>query len=254
MAVQAVLKKQTKAIEHALGWCIGLSLLMHAAVLVLIPKPVYLPPKVQEEPLKVELLPPEVKPLPPPEPPKREPPKPIPVKPQPLKPLPVKPEPTPEPQRKPDSTPEPVVTAPMVTPPPVIAAKPTINEPKPEVVVPPPPPPPPEPVKPSGPSDADVEAARNAFRSAAHRELKKHQRYPRIAADRGIEGEVKLNIHLDDSGNITGIDVAESSGNAALDNAALDAAKKANLKANFQDILRGRVNNVVVTVSFKLAS
>lgn len=258
MAVQVVFKqtklKQANTLEHGLIWGMTLSMLLHVAVIVFMPKPSYPPAKPPEDPLKVELLPPEAKPLPPPEPIKPEPP--TPVKPQPIKPAPPKPQPTPEP-RKPEPAPEPVVQTPVpvvAPPPPVIAAKPSVSEVKPEVVVPVPPPPPPEPVKATGPSDADIDAARNAFRSAAHRELKKYQRYPRIAADRGIEGEVKLNIHLDDNGNVTGIDVAESSGNASLDNAALDAAKKANLKSNFQDILRGRINNVVVTVSFKLAN
>ena len=168
--------------------------------------------------------------------------------PKPVKPEPALQKPSPEPVVE---TPQPVVESPA---PPVIATKPTVSEAKPEVVVPPPAPPaPPEPVK-AGPSEGDIDAARNAFRNAAHRELKKNQRYPRIAQDRGIEGDVKLSINIDDHGNITGIEILESSGNKAIDDAAMTAAQKSQLKPHFNEILRGKINNIIVTVSFKLAS
>lgn len=256
--MQAVLHKEpTQQFKHALEWCLLVSLVLHLAFVFGVAKPDYdLEPPATHE-IKIELAPkpepPKAEPLPP-EPPKPEPK--IEPKPQPVKPLPQKIDPIPQPLKQ---QPEPVAPpppAPVVEshPQPVIAAKPVVSESKPEVVIPPPPPPAPEPVKASGPSDSDIDAARNAFRSAAHRELKKNQRYPRIAADRGIEGEVKLNIHLDDSGNITGVDVAESSGNGSLDEAAVSAAKKSNLKSYFHEILRGRVDNIIVTVSFKLAN
>jgi protein TonB len=258
--VQAVLK-ESKQFNHLLEWCLIASLLIHALMMFTLPKPDYdLPPPKKQE-IRIELVkeqPPapvqpaaEPQPTPPkpqPEPPK---PQPTPVKPEPKpvkhEPMPQKPSPEPVVE-----TPRPVVESPT---PPVIAAKPTVSEAKPEVVVPPPAPPapPPEPVK-AGPSEGDIDAARNAFRSAAHRELKKNQRYPRIAQDRGIEGDVKLSINMDDHGNITGIEIVESSGNKAIDDAAISAAQKSQLKQHFTEILRGKINNIIVTVSFKLAS
>jgi len=258
--VQAVLK-ESKQFNHLLEWCLIASLLIHALFMFTLPKPDYdLPPPKKQE-IRIELVkeqPPapvqpsaEPEPTPPkplPEPPK---PQPAPVKhePKPVKPEPAPQKPSPEPVVE---TPHPVVESPT---PPVIAAKPTVSEAKPEVIVAPPAPPapPPEPVK-AGPSEGDIEAARNAFRSAAHRELKKNQRYPRIAQDRGIEGDVKLSINIDDHGNITGIEVVESSGNKAIDDAAMSAAQKSQLKQHFTEILRGKINNIIVTVSFKLAS
>lgn len=258
--MQAVLK-ESKQFNHLLEWCLIASLLIHALMMFTLPKPDYdLPPPKKQE-IRIELVkeqpPAPVQPAaePQPTPPK---PQPEPLKPQPT---PVKPEPKPvkhEPMpQKPSpepvvETPRPVVESPT---PPVIAAKPTVSEAKPEVVVPPPAPPapPPEPVK-AGPSEGDIDAARNAFRSAAHRELKKNQRYPRIAQDRGIEGDVKLSINMDDHGNITGIEIVESSGNKAIDDAAISAAQKSQLKQHFTEILRGKINNIIVTVSFKLAS
>lgn len=258
--MQAVLK-ESKQFNHLLEWCLIASLLIHALMMFTLPKPDYdLPPPKKQE-IRIELVkeqppapvqpaaePPPTPPKPQPEPPK---PQPTPVKqePKPVKHEPMPQKPSPEPVVE---TPRPVVESPT---PPVIAAKPTVSEAKPEVVVPPPAPPapPPEPVK-AGPSEGDIDAARNAFRSAAHRELKKNQRYPRIAQDRGIEGDVKLSINMDDHGNITGIEIVESSGNKAIDDAAISAAQKSQLKQHFTEILRGKINNIIVTVSFKLAS
>lgn len=259
--MQAVLK-ESRQFNHLLEWCLVASLLIHALFMFTLPKPDYdLPPPKKQE-IRIELVkeqPPapvqpavETEPTPPkplPEPPKLQP-TPVKQEPKPIKhdPIPQKPTPVPEPVVE---TPRPAVESPA---PPVIAAKPTVSEAKPEVVVPPAPPAPPtEPAK-VGPSEGDIEAARNAFRNAAHRELKKNQRYPRIAQDRGIEGDVKLSINMDDHGNVTGIEIVESSGNKAIDDAAMTAAQKSQLKQHFHEILHGKINNIIVTVSFKLAS
>lgn len=264
--MQAVLK-ESKQFKHALEWCLIASLLIHASIVLFIPKPTYKTPPVEKQEIQIELVKqappaaalPAAEPEPTPPKPTPEPPKPQPVKPPPK---PVEPKPT-------EHKPAPQKTSPMPEPPTeqtraaaeapspaIITAKPAASESKSEVVVPPPAPPapPPEPPKASGPSEGDIEAARNAFRNAAHRELKKNQRYPRIAQDRGIEGDVKLSINIDDHGNITGIEVLESSGNKAIDEAALSAAQKSQLKPHFNEILRGRINNIIVTVSFKLSS
>lgn len=258
--MQAVLK-ESKQFNHLLEWCLVASLLIHALIMFTMPKPDYdLPPPKKQE-IRIELVkeqPPapvqpaaEPEPTPPkplPEPPK---PQPAPVKhePKPIKPEPVPQKPSPEPVVE---MPRPVIESPA---PPVIAAKPTVSETKPEVVVPPPAPPapPPEPVK-TGPSEGDIDAARNAFKEAAQREIQKNLRYPRIALDRGIEGVTNLHITFDDHGNITGIEITESSGNKALDEAAIATIKKSQFKALFNDILRGRLKSTNVPVSFKLAS
>ncbi|HSI46626.1 MAG TPA: energy transducer TonB [Methylophilus sp.] len=262
--MQAVLK-ESKQFKHALEWCLVGSLLIHASIVLFMPKPTYEKPPVTKQEIRIELVKetPPAAALPPaepePTPPTPEPPKPQPVKPPPK---PVEPKPTEQkavPQKvspMPEPPAEPARTAAEAPSPAVITAKPTASESKSEVVlpIPTPPAPPPEPPKATGPSEGDIEAARNAFRNAAHRELKKNQRYPRIAQDRGIEGDVKLSINIDDHGNITGIEVVESSGNKAIDDAALSAAQKSQLKPHFNEILRGRINNIIVTVSFKLSS
>lgn len=252
------------------------SLLIHAGIMFFIPKPTHeVPPPKQE--IRIELVKQEENPVaaPPvavPEPPAPEPPKPPPPEPakpqvpnpppKPVEPKPVEPRPQPTLPQKVSSMPEPPTEpaqpVPETSTPAVITATPSESKPAevpaPSPAPPVPPAPPPEVPKVTGPSEGDINAARNAFRNAAHRELKKNQRYPRIAQDRGIEGDVKLSINIDDQGNITGIEVIESSGNKAIDDAAVTAAQKSQLKPHFNEILRGKVNNIVVTVSFKLSS
>jgi protein TonB len=84
--------------------------------------------------------------------------------------------------------------------------------------------------------------------------LKRNQRYPKIAQQRSIQGDVGLEISIDANGNVTNVTVVESSGNDSLDNAAIDAVKRSNIKQYMKDILRGYVDKITVTVGFKLAS
>lgn len=48
--------------------------------------------------------------------------------------------------------------------------------------------------------------------------------YPRAAIERGLEGRVVLLLNLGEGGQVTGIEVASSSGQALLDDAAVSAA------------------------------
>jgi periplasmic protein TonB len=265
LGVQAVLK-ESKQFKHVLEWCLIASLLIHALIIFTMPKPDYdLPPPKKQE-IRIELVkeePPQALPAveADPTPAKPEPPKPLPEpKPQPVKPppKPVEPKPTPPQKTSPVAEPpsEPARPAVETPAPAVITAKPTLSESKPEMVAAPPAPPaqPPEPPKVTGPSEGDIDAARNAFRNAVARELEKNKRYPRIALERGIEGIVKLNINIDDHGNITSIEVLESSGNRALDDAAIASAKKSQLKPHFNEILRGKINSIIVPMSFTISS
>lgn len=51
-------------------------------------------------------------------------------------------------------------------------------------------------------------------------------RYPEEALDEGAEGSPVVTITFDESGNATGVDLESSSGNVALDQAALEAAQQ----------------------------
>jgi protein TonB len=50
--------------------------------------------------------------------------------------------------------------------------------------------------------------------------------YPEIPKKAGIEGKVYLQLLIDHDGHVMRVEVARSSGNSALDEAAVDAAKK----------------------------
>jgi periplasmic protein TonB len=252
-----VLIKQQNNNSHLLIWTLLCSILLHITFAVVVPKFKFDPISQEKQPLTIELVKPkapEPEPVAIPEPPK-------PIEPEPIKPPPKKREVRPEPIKQPKKTetpeplPAPVEVKPEPTPtapPPVIAAAAT-PEAKPEFVAPPPPPPDPAPPKPEGPSQSEINAAKNAYRNQVQNELKQNQRYPRIAQQRGIQGDVGLEISIDKEGNVTNVKVVDSSGNDSLDNAAIAAVKRSNIKQYMKEILRGYVDKITVTVGFKLA-
>jgi periplasmic protein TonB len=235
--------------NNLLAWMLLCSILLHIIFAVVVPKFKFDPIKKEKQTLDIELVQPkapEPEPIAIPAPQKLEPVKPPPIKREPIK------------QTKKVETPqpiaEPVESKPTPTPPappPVIAAVPT-PEVKPAFVA--PPPPPPEPPKVTGPSQSEINAAKNAYRTQVQNELKRNQRYPRIAQQRSIQGDVGLEISIDSDGNVTNVSVVETSGNESLDNAAISAVKRSNIRQFMQEILRGHVDKITVTVGFKLAS
>lgn len=70
--------------------------------------------------------------------------------------------------------------------------------------------------------------------------------YPASAKREGIEGVTKVRINVDTGGNVTNVQVARSSGNSALDEAALKAVKR----WKFEELNRPRQD--VVSVNFVL--
>ncbi|HMV06153.1 MAG TPA: TonB family protein [Accumulibacter sp.] len=70
----------------------------------------------------------------------------------------------------------------------------------------------------------DPRASRRAVESA-QRKLAQHLFYPPEAIARGLEGETRLLLTLDESGRITEVGIAASSGHAILDQAAIRAAR-----------------------------
>ena len=82
------------------------------------------------------------------------------------------------------------------------------------------------------PAPTAVQAARPApaasarARERAQRQLNRHVFYPQEAIDRGLEGEVKLRLLLDERGRVIEAAVLAGSGHALLDRAALDAARQ----------------------------
>lgn len=74
------------------------------------------------------------------------------------------------------------------------------------------------------PRPADRKADKRTLDSA-QRKLSQHLFYPPEAIDRGLQGETRLLLTLDDSGRITDVSIAAGSGHAILDQAAIRAAR-----------------------------
>lgn len=229
--------------------------------------------------LQVELAPaPAPKPAPPapPAPIVTPQPEPEPVKP-PIEPKPVEPKPVLVPKPEPKPIPQPVIKpqskpVEQVTPPPVETSAPAVEtehaaphapdvmtapanaDPAPVAPAPAPPPPAPTPPpEPAGPSQQDLEAARSLYGSQLARAIAKYKQYPKIAQMRGWEGEVLLEVHCDDKGQITATVVRKSSGHKVLDEQAITMVKKAAPLPKPPDILRSSKQLVIlVPVPFTL--
>ena len=204
----------------------------------------------KNEPLTVELSQPKVtqpEPVDIPEPaPEMPPPPPETVKPKPVIKPDVKPilPPTPSPVTEPASTPPPAETRPpspaVITAEPKAEAKPAFTAPA------------PEPQRPVGPSQQDIDSARNQYGNMLSNQLAKYKNYPRIAVTRGYEGDATLEFKLDANGNLISCTIVKSSGYPSLDNEALESVKKASPFPLPPDSLRGRSFTILVPVSFRL--
>lgn len=176
------------------------------------------------------------------------------------------PKPIPQPVIKPQSkpaeqvTPQPVETSapaaetePAAPHVPEVVTAPSQVAPAPVVTAPAPPTPVPPPPEPAGPSQQDLEAARNLYGSLLSRAIAKYKQYPKIAQMRGWEGEVLLEVHCDDKGQITATLVRKSSGHKVLDDQAITMVQKAAPLPQPPDILRSSKQLVIlVPVPFTL--
>jgi TonB family protein len=103
----------------------------------------------------------------------------------------------------------------------------------------------------SFPAMADAQTAGQAAWSfEVRQELAKVQRYPSRALDLGIEGTVKLRIEVGKQGDVTGFEVAQSSGSALLDKAALGMVKSLD---RLPAIIGADSHTIVVPVAFRLS-
>jgi periplasmic protein TonB len=231
-------------------WAITASIFLHALTLVVVPNFDFSNEKKEVQILKIELQQPEPaasvaieEPSPPVEVP--EPPKPEPVKKEPkpiIKPTPIKQIMPPDPAPQAEDTPTPAVEN-------IIAVAPTadrrseLTTPPPAVIDPP-----------VGPSQADIDDARNAYGNLLGRAIAKHKSYPKIAERRGWEGTVLLDLKIDSNGNVLSAIVRNSSGYDALDKRALEMVERASPFPAPPKVLQGSTFNISVPVAFKLAN
>lgn len=238
---------QSTTHESTLIWAIICSILLHAALAVVVPNLKFDEAKTPDT-LNVELVKKEPPPVAQPEPVQ---PQPEVTKPEP-KPLPkpiVKPRPTPV-VEKIDSMPE--QPTPIAPPPNVIAAAPKVDAAPPAQTVPAPVPVKQEPPPPPAPSQADIDDARDRYGNALWSAISKHKKYPKIAQMRGWEGEAIVELVLDSSGKIKSKKIAQSSGFEALDKQALEMVDKAVPFPTPPEALRSNSFTITVPVPFKL--
>lgn len=240
-----LLQPAPAASNQTLVWAIIISVILHLSAMLFLPNLQIDTPDPLPEVLNVQIEAPKA-----PEPvempvaePEPEPPKPV-VKPKPepklipvKKPAPIE---TYEPQATPPETAEEPVSAPVMSVAPTVEATPVFTAP------PPPPPPPP------GPSQADLDAARRGYAERLARAIAQHKKYPRVAQMRAWQGEVLVDLKLDNQGNVLASGIERSSGYEVLDKQALEMVARAAPFPAPPDILKSSVFNIQVPVSFKL--
>lgn len=231
------------------------SLLVHLLAVIVIPN-ITFEKEQKPDPIIIELVKPPEPEVIQPEPVKETPkPKPKPVvkkikkdKPKPVKKIEPKPIPK-ETMQEPIDVPE--IVPPEPQEPPVIAVAPTHEVPPSPVPpapieAPPPPPPPP------GPTQSELDAAKNAYGNSLRNAMIRHKKYPTVAKRRGWQGDVVLEFTIDGNGNILSKKIIESSSYEALDNQAMSMAEKAAPFPKPPATLAGQSFVIKVRIPFKL--
>lgn len=87
----------------------------------------------------------------------------------------------------------------------------------------------PSPPSPAGAlaSDSPPDLATLQFRAALLRHISHYQRYPKAAESKGLQGTVTAVFSMDRGGKLLGVWIKSSSGQAALDQAAIDTIRRA---------------------------
>ena len=95
--------------------------------------------------------------------------------------------------------------------------------------------------------------ALNSFGRAFSSLLATRQQYPRLAAMRRWEGEVRLRVHIAMKGNIVSILLVQSSGFELLDQAAIRLVEACNQLPPLPPALQGHDFDILVPVQYRLA-
>ena len=214
---------------------IVLSLLLHASLLVIIPR-VNLNDVVIPELLNVEIelskpQPPKIEEIPKPiEPPKKQE-KPVKKKQE------VKPEIKPIQETVKEEVIEPIIEE---------IAEPLNEQPIEEAIK-----PVPEAVSTQA-SPEVVKQVTDSYTNQLTRAIAKQKKYPKIAQMRQWQGEVLLNVEIDPQGNLVKTEILEASRYKILNNEAVDMVKRAAPFPNPPEELQKRNFTVLVPISFKL--
>jgi periplasmic protein TonB len=242
--------------SRRLNLAVAASLVLHAAVLVLLPmldarpppKPQVMTARLVEQPRPVQ------EPAPAAAPPPQAKPEPKPV---------AKPVHKPVQKQAPITRSPPVIAAPQPVPQATPAPVPTPQsapsvEPQPAPAPPQPPSPPSQAAAASPPASAQPSSAASDATTLAQYRVQiielagRYKRYPRIAQDNNWTGTADVRLMVGADGAIAALSVRKASGHAVLDNEALNMIRTAFGKAPLPDSLRGKAFSIDVPVVFSL--
>ena len=229
-------------------WALSCSILLHLLLALVIPN-IKVEPLKKPDVLTIELVQ-KAEPPPEPTPPSENEPEPEPTPPEPVKPL-IKPKPTPKPIIQPSPLPTDIPDEPAPIAPPAPQTEVIAVAPNPDT---PPSPTPPAPVvnKPVVPSQTEIDDANSRYGNTLWSAISKYKKYPRIAQQRGWQGEVIVELSLDGNGKLKSKKILQSSGYESLDNQALEMVEKALPFPNPPEALRGSNFTIKVPIPFKL--
>ena len=105
---------------------------------------------------------------------------------------------------------------------------------------------------PPQPSPEVVKKVTDSYTNQLTRAIAKQKKYPKIAQMRQWQGEVLLNIEIDPQGNLVKLDILEESRYKILNNEAMDMVKRASPFPQPPEELRLKNFTVLVPISFKL--
>jgi protein TonB len=105
---------------------------------------------------------------------------------------------------------------------------------------------------PPQPSPEVVKQATDSYTNQLTRAIAKQKKYPKIAQMRQWQGEVLLNIEIDPQGNLVKADILEESRYKILNNEAIDMVKRASPFPQPPEELKLKNFTVLVPISFKL--
>ena len=160
----------------------------------------------------------------------------------------------------PDEPPPPPPDQPL-PPPPVVSPPPLVNVPTPPIqiqtvtVAPPPQPPTPiaYPRPPPAPPPRPSQAARLST-GDIQRLFGDPSNYPDSARDAGAQGTVRASLQINGSGQVTGCDVVQSSGNAALDSQTCRLFKRLKASPAKDDAGNGVASSTTLKFTWKLGA
>lgn len=104
----------------------------------------------------------------------------------------------------------------------------------------------------SQPSPEVVKQVTDSYTNQLTRAIAKQKKYPKIAQMRQWQGEVLLNVEIDPQGNLVKTEILEGSRYKILNNEAVDMVKRAAPFPNPPEELQKRNFTVLVPISFKL--